>query len=136
MLSEKELKDHTIDAATRRFRRERSMLDGATPSAVAEIRIAARLECLDADPLEWWDGGMLCALSFIEHTIESLGRQHQDKYLKVEDVQAMIAAVRQPVIMHCLHGFYLPGKPGANSNSGPLLPFACPVRFRYRCKKL
>src|SRR4051794_494616 len=68
-------------------------------------RVAARLACEDADPLEFCDFGMLCAFDLIQREIEQ--RQRRGEPVSVEEIIQMIAQERQTIGSQSLHQFYL-----------------------------
>jgi hypothetical protein len=122
-----------IRASLRRSRHESSVLNGLAESDRAQIRMAARLACLDEDPIRWWDLGMTHAFNVVEDKIKILARQGQDHHLELSDVLELIAAERETVIKESLHGFYLSSKDEQRRTKSTLGPPLTVTRAARRC---
>lgn len=68
-------------------------------------RIAARLQYLDDDPLDFWDYGMLCAFEIVEVRIRELIKGGRER-IKLSDLLKIVAAEQQIVQSEGLHSFY------------------------------
>jgi hypothetical protein len=68
-------------------------------------RIAARLQYLDDDPLDFWDYGMLCAFEIIEGRIREMIKGNRE-LVRLKDVLKIIAVEQRIVESESLHFFY------------------------------
>ena len=67
-------------------------------------RIAARLQYLDDDPLDFWDYGMLCAFEIIEGKIREMIKESRE-LVRRKDVLKIIAVEQRIVESESLHFF-------------------------------
>jgi hypothetical protein len=67
-------------------------------------RIAARLQYLDDDPLDFWDYGMLCAFEIIEGRIREMTKEGRE-LVSLKDVLKVIAVEQRIVESESLHFF-------------------------------
>ena len=56
-------------------------------------RIAARLQFLDDDPLDFWDYGMLCAFEIVEARIQEMIKEGRER-MKLSDLLKIVVAER------------------------------------------
>ena len=75
----------------------------------AAARVAARLEFLEDDPLEFWDFGMVFALEVIARRLQELASIQQT--VTVADMLQIIAEEREDVLSKELHVFCSMTKP-------------------------
>ena len=78
-------------------------------SVLDKPRIAARVDLLDADPLDFWDKGMLYALDIVEREIQDL--VSRGKRITAESVLEILAKERKDIHREALHSFYLRSGP-------------------------
>ena len=78
-------------------------------SALDKTRIAARIDLLDADPLDFWDKGMLYALDIVEREVQDL--LSRGKRVTAESVLEILTRERQDIHREALHSFYLGSGP-------------------------
>jgi hypothetical protein len=71
-----------------------------------DTRIAARLECLNDDPLDFFDYGMLYAFEITEARVRSLASKPRE-LVTVTDVLKIIAEERESVNLGGLHSFFM-----------------------------
>ncbi len=81
---------------------------GARTSLCA--RIAARLQYLEDDPLDFWDYGMLCAFEIIEARIREMIKGGRER-IKLSDVLKIVAAEQRIVQSESLHFSYQVSEP-------------------------
>jgi hypothetical protein len=81
-------------------------------------RVAARLECLDDDPLEFFDFGMHCGFDLAEAELLDLLRKGE--VLTAELVREVFAKERETVHSADLHSFYfMPDARTASTEGSP-----------------
>lgn len=85
----------------------------------SNTRCAARLACLEDDPLDFWDYGMLYAFDVAEAQLLDL--LSQGKVLTAKTVLQVFSKERETVYSEELHSFYLPNGVAAE-------PAVLPVR--------
>jgi hypothetical protein len=67
------------------------------------VRVAAPQTCGEAEPLEFWDFGMLCAFDLIRREIKK--RQKRGERVGAKEVLQIIAQERETVTSQSLHSF-------------------------------
>ena len=82
-------------------------------------RIAARLQFLDDDPLDFWDYGMLCAFEIIEARIQEMIKEGRER-MKLSDLLKIVVAEQQIIQSESLHFFYQVSKPTDVEQNPPL----------------
>jgi hypothetical protein len=97
-------KRRSSGAGAQRKPRQKHTIFSPANSRVS-ARVTARLECLDDDPLEFFDFGMRCAYDLAEAQL--LGRLRRGEVLKAEAVREVFAKEREAVDSADLHSFYL-----------------------------
>jgi hypothetical protein len=76
-------------------------------------RVAARLQFLEEDPLEFWDFGMIFAFDVIAQKLQKIAGVNQ--IVTVNTVAKLLAEEREAVVSRELHNFITATKKPANA---------------------
>ncbi|MBV9267831.1 MAG: hypothetical protein JO061_16810 [Acidobacteriaceae bacterium] len=87
-----------------------SVADDPGARTSLDARIAARLQYLEDDPLDFWDYGMLCAFEIIEARIREMIEGGRER-IRLSDVLKIVAAEQRIVESESLHSSYQVSEP-------------------------
>ena len=99
-----------------------SAVDDPGANGSLDARIAARLQYLEDDPLDFWDYGMLCAFEIIEKRIREMIQGGRER-ISLSDVLKIVVAEKRIVESESLHFFYqMPEQTHVKENRSRSMP--------------